>query len=419
MGNRLNILLLSRYFPPEIGTAANLFFELARGLAENGHTVTVVTNFPWYNMDAMPEHYTGKLYMKENLAGIDVIRLKFPVFGTKKMKLIMGHVTVPLSVLLASLLPKHPDIMFVYSPPLFMGIAGWLVGMGKNVPWVLGIQDLHPQCYIDQGVLKNKLAIYLLEAIERFCYRKASLITVHSQGNKEHIVHRKGIDAKKIRVLHNWIDTDEMRPLPRDNEFSRKHNLNGKFVVSYAGTLSISQGLMSIVDAANILRDRNDIEFFIVGDGIEKQKMIEKVSEEKLTNVRFLGMQPKTVYPYIVASSDVGLVTLNSKVKTPVVPSKILSMMAAARPVLASMPLEGDAPKLIEESGCGICIGPEKPMQLAEKIVYLVENKDICEKFGEQGRDYVVRNLSLKKAVNDIGDIFSGIVSDQRKEIHR
>jgi len=278
--------------------------------------------------------------------------------------------------------------------------------MTKGLPWVMGVQDLHPQCYIDQGVLKNSMVIYLLEAIERFCYKKASLITVHSRGNRDHIVQRKGADDRKVRVLSNWIDTDEMKPLPRDNEFSRKHNLNGKFVVSYAGTLSISQGLLSIIDAAKILSDRNDIEFFIVGDGIEKQNMMDRVQEYNLQNVHFLGMQTKSVYPYVVASSDVGLVTLNSKVKTPVVPSKILSMMAAAKPVLASMPLEGDAPKLIEKAQCGICIGPENPEGLAEKIVYLAENRELCRKYGQQGREYVTENLSLKRVVKDIEKMF-------------
>lgn len=234
----MQILLLSRYFPPEIGTAANLFFELAKGLSDNGHLVTVVTNFPWYNLDEIPEQYKGRLFMKESRHGFQIIRLKFPVFGTKKMKLIMGHVTVPLTTLLGGLLAKRPDIMFVYSPPLFMGLTGWLTSLAKGVPWIMGVQDLHPQCYIDQGVLKNRLAIYLLESIERFCYEKASLITVHSQGNKEHIVENKSIDEKKVRILSNWIDTDEMKPLPRDNKFSREHNLNGKFIVGYAGTLS-------------------------------------------------------------------------------------------------------------------------------------------------------------------------------------
>jgi colanic acid biosynthesis glycosyl transferase WcaI len=415
----LNILLLSRYFPPEIGTAANLFFELAKGLSEIGHKVTVVTNFPWYNLDKIPGEYDRRFYMREEMNGFDIIRLKIPVIGTKKIKLIMGHLTVPFTTFLGGLIAKKPDIIFVYSPPLFMGLTGWITGLVKGVPWIMGVQDLHPQCYVDQGVLKNKLVIYLLETIERFCYKKASLITVHSQGNKDHIVHEKNIGEEKVKVVKNWIDTDETKPLPRDNEFARKHNLNGKFIVGYAGTLSISQGLLSIVDAANILRNREDIEFFIVGDGIEKQKMMDKAKEYNLDNMRFLGMQPKTVYPYIVASSDVGLVTLNSKVKTPVVPSKILSMMAAARPVLASLPLEGDAPKLIEESGCGMCIGPENPIQLAEKIVYLAGNKDICRKFGEQGRDYVVRNLSFKKTFDDIGDMFNEIVSDRRKEIYR
>lgn len=406
MEHRLNILLLSRYFPPEIGTAANLFFELAKGLSEKGHHVTVVTNFPWYNLEVIPEKYKGKYYMKDRLAGFDVIRLKFPVFGTKKMKLMMGHVTVPFTTFLAGLLAKKPDIMFVYSPPLFMGLAGWLVSMSKGAPWVMGVQDLHPQCYIDQGVLKNRPIISVLEAIEKFCYKRASLITVHSEGNKEHIIRHKGINENKVRVIQNWLDTEEMKPLPRDNDFSQKHKLNGKFIVSYAGTLSISQGLMSIIDAANILKDRNDIEFFIVGDGIEKQKMMDKVKDYKLQNVRFLGMQPKSVYPYVVASSDVGLVTLNNKVKTPVVPSKILSMMAAARPVLASIPLDGDAPKLIEDAKCGICIGPENPEELAEKIAYLSENRELCKKFGEQGREYVVEHLSLNKRVEDIERMF-------------
>ena len=413
MGNRLTILLLSRYFPPEIGTAANLFYELAKGLTNNGHRVTIVTNFPWYNLETIPEKYKGKFFMKETMNGIEVIRTTFPLIGPKKLKLIVGHLTVPFTSFIGGLLSKKPDIIFIYSPPIFMGLTGWLLKGVKKVPFIMGVQDLHPQCYMDQGMLKNKLIIYLLETVERFCYRRSSLITVHSSGNKDHIVEKKGIDENKVRVLPNWIDTDEMRPLPRDNEFSRKYNLNGKFIIGYAGTLGMSQGLLSVIDAANILKDRDDIEFFIVGDGVEKQKMINKTNEYGLRNVRFIGMQPKSIYPYVVASSDVSLVTLNSKVKTPVVPSKILSIMAAARPVLSSIPLDGDAPKLIEEAQCGICIGPENPEELAEKIIYLSENRDICERFGNQGREYVVTNLSLKRAVNDLENIFHEVIKNQ------
>ncbi|VAX34214.1 lipopolysaccharide biosynthesis protein [hydrothermal vent metagenome] len=159
-----------------------------------------------------------------------------------------------------------------------------------------------------------------------------------------------------------------------------------------------------------MLRDRNGIEFFIVGNGIEKENLKSRVEEYGLKNVRFLEMQTKSVYPYVVASSDVGLVTLNNKVKTPVVPSKILSLMAAARPVLASMPLDGDAPKLIKEAGCGICIGPENPELLAEKILLLVDNPDICADFSRQGREFVVREMSLRKAVAELEEYIKSTI---------
>jgi glycosyltransferase involved in cell wall biosynthesis len=414
--DKLNILLLSRYFFPEIGTAANLFYELAKGLSGNGHNVTVVTNFPWYNLETIPEKYRGKVYMKEIIDGIEVIRIRFPIVGSKKIKLGIGHLTAPITSFLGGLLSKKHDIIFIYSPPLFMGLTGWLLTLLKKVPFVLNVQDIHPQCYIDQGILKNKFLIFILESIEKFCYKKASLITVHSKGNKEYIVNKKGVDEEKVKVLPNWIDTDELRPLPRDNEFSKKYNLNGKFVVSYAGTLSISQGLTTIIDAANILNHRNDIEFLIVGDGVEKQRLLDKVREYNLKNVKFLDMQPKELYPYVLASSDVSLVSLNSKVKTPVVPSKILSIMASARPVLASLPLDGDAAKLIEEAQCGICIEPENPEKLAEKIVYLSENREICEKLGRQGRAYVVENFSLKKIIKEIENIFYEVLVKRRNK---
>lgn len=417
MGFKLKILLLSRYFPPEIGTAANLFFELARGLARSGHDVIVATGFPWYNLDTIPERYMGKFHMYEKMDGVEVIRIRLPVFGPRKFRLAVGHLTAPLTSIVAGLHVEKPDVMLIYSPPLFLGISAWILKKFRKTPFVFGVQDLHPQCYIDQGVLKNRMAIGVLQAVEKFCYRKADLVTVHSEGNRRHIVEQKGTDPSKVKVLANWIDTDEIIPLSRDNKFSRQHGLNGKFVVGFAGTIGMSQGMLGVVDAARLLKDRKDIEFFIVGDGIEKETMISKAKEHGLDNIRFLGMQPKSVYPYVVAASDVGLVTLNSKVKTPVVPSKILSMMAAARPVLASLPLDGDAPKLIAESGCGICIGPENPEELAGKIAFLADNREICLQYGRQGREYVERHLSLKRVTNDIEQLFSAVTTEKVRKV--
>lgn len=405
----MNIVILSRYFPPEINSPANLLFELAKGLLGNGDKVTVVTGFPWHNIDELPEIYKGKIFLKHDMEGVEIIRVAFPVFGPKAMKLAIGHLTAPLAAIIGGLFVKKPDIVYVYSPPLFMGLAAWILRLFKRVPFVFGVQDLHPQCYIDQGVLKNKLMIALLRAIEKFCYKKADLITVHSQGNKDYIISR-GIKEEKIVIFHNWIDTDAMVPLPRNNDFSRRHDLDSKFVVGYAGTIGMSQGMLSIIDAANILKDEKGIEFFIVGDGIEKDALQKKAQYLGLNNVRFLEMQPKSLYPLVVASSDIGLVTLNAKVKTPVVPSKILSMMAAGRAIIASMPLEGDAPRIIEEAKCGICIGPEDPAFLAEKILFLYRNRDLCKEYGENGRKYIVNNYALNTISKKMKLLLSGII---------
>jgi len=405
----MNIFLITRYFPPEIGTSANLFCELATGLSKKNHNVTVITSFPWYNLKQIPGKYQGKLAMRERLNGFAIRRLALPVPGPHKLKLVSGHLTAPFTSAISGLVSDDPDIVYVYSPPLLMGITGWIIEALRDVPFVMGVQDLHPQCYIDQGILKNPLAIWMLESLEKVCYKKASVITVHSDGNKQHIVKQKRVPAGKVYVLPNWIDTDELKPLPRDNDFSREHGLNGKFVVGYAGTLGMSQGLMSLVEAAALLKNEKDIEFFIVGDGIEKEAMLGRVNDLGLQNIRFLGMQPKSLYPWVVASCDVGLVTLNAKVRTPVIPSKIQSLMAAGRTVLGSMPLDGDAPKLIDKAACGICIGPEDPESLAEKILYLSKNPELCSEFSRCGREFVAREMSLERVVSDLECLFEDI----------
>lgn len=411
----MNILLLSRYFPPEIGTAANLFYDLALGLTKRGHDVTVVTGFPWYNLNDMPDQYKGKIWMVEECKGITIKRLSIPVWGPLKIKLAAGHITAPFSALLAGITCKRPDIIYAYSPPLPFGISGWLLKSIKDNPFILGVQDIHPQCYIDQGVLKNQLLIKILELTEKFCYRHASKITVHSEGNKDHIVRKKRIPENKVIVVPNWIDTEEIKPMPRYNDFSGKNGLDGKFIVGYAGTLGLSQGASVIVEAAAMVKNHEDIEFFIVGDGLEKDALVQRVKELCLNNVRFLPMQPKEVYPWILASCDVSLVTLNSKVLTPVVPSKILSIMAAGRPILASMPLDGDAPKLIKESNGGLCVEPENAVALAEAIIFLARHPEKRDEMARRGRAYIEKTMSLEKVIIDLEILFETIISEYRR----
>lgn len=407
----MRILLLSRYFPPEIGSTATLFSELATGLVRRGHDVTVATGFPWYNVKRVPRRYRGRLWMKEFRDGIRIIRVATATWGPQALRLASGHLTSPVSSIVGGLWQPRPDVIYAYSPPLLMGVAGHLLGTLKRCPFVLGLQDIHPQCYIDQGILTNTVAIRALENVERFCHSHASAITVHSDGNRDHIVRLKGADPDRVVVVPNWVDTDTRRPLPRRNHFGTAHGLNGRFVVSYAGSLSVSQGLLSLVDAAAQLRHHDDILFLVVGDGVEKQRMVGKAESLKLNNIRFLPMQPLHVYSEVLASSDLSLVFLNAKVKTPVVPSKILSIMAASRPVLASVPLDGDASKLITKAGCGIAVQPEDPRALAAAILQFQEDAAFRQTCAQRGRDYAEEHLSLHRAVRQLESLFRQVTA--------
>ena len=266
-------------------------------------------------------------------------------------------------------------------------------------------------------------------------YDGADLITVHSPGNKDHVV-MKGAPPDKVEVMPNWVDTDFITPGERMNGFREEFGLGDKFVVSFAGVIGYSQDIDVILGAADLLRDKKDILFLIVGDGVEKERLMKKAcsmglstmpepvplrrwnkphqtnqtnqtnqinqinetnqtNQTNQTNVMFLPMQPRDRYPSILHASDVCLATLHEEVKTPVVPSKILSIMAAGRPVVACMNLDGDAPRLVEEAGCGYVLPPEDPQILADHILKLYEDEGLREEMGRKGREYAERELAL------------------------
>ena len=215
----------------------------------------------------------------------------------------------------------------------------------------------------------------------------------------------------KIDVLHNWVDTDFIQPGSRMNTFRREFDLGESFVVSFAGVLGYSQDIGVILEAADLLKSHTDISWVIVGDGVEKERLSMKSDQMGLTKVQFIPMQPRDKYPEVLRASDVSLTTLHRDVKTPVVPSKILSIMAAGRPVVAAMDLKGDAPKLIETAKCGFCLPPGNSKMLAEKILSLYQDRNLCQEMGMNGRKYAEEHLSLSACVSKYETLFQQIVT--------
>jgi glycosyltransferase involved in cell wall biosynthesis len=272
------------------------------------------------------------------------------------------------------------------------------------------VQDIFPQSVIDLGVLRNLWLIRFFKGMEAFAYRNFRLTITHSEGNRRYVISRGG-QPERTTAIPNWVDTEAIQPGLKTNGLRTALGLEGHFIVSFAGIMGYSQDLGPIVKAAALLKDHPHIAFLLVGDGVEKPRLMKMVQESNLSNVHFLPMQPKAEYPKVLAASDLCLVTLRKEVQTPVVPSKILSIMAAGRPVLASLPLEGDAPRLIAAARCGVCLPPENPEKLAEAILKFFQDPGLGEAMGARGRHYAVQHLSLDACVVQLEKLFEKTVN--------
>lgn len=412
----MKIAMLVLDFPPEIGSAADLFFELAREMVRRDHAVSVITTFPRqysYRVvnGARASNKSAIFILNELMDGIRVKRIKgLPLPKGNVIARGIEHLTLPLFLSLGGLFTGKQDVLLVYSPPLPLAFYSYFLSKIKRIPLVVNVQDLFPQSVIERGALKNSFLVYFFKAMERFVYRKVDQISVHSAGNRDFVV-SKGANHDNVIVIPNWADINEVRPSSKHNQFSEKYNLNNKFVVSYAGIMSPPQGLDVIIDCAHILRENSDIVFLMVGDGLEKDRLIDRAKHLNLNNIQFIPMQPKNVYPDILASSDVCLVTLRKDKLTPVVPGKLIRIMSSGRPVIASVPLTGDTRKIVEEANCGLVVDADHPLFLAEAILKLRNNKNLIEEFGKNGRKYVENNFSLEVCATKYENIFRKLVN--------
>jgi colanic acid biosynthesis glycosyl transferase WcaI len=410
----MHLLLLIESFPPETKSASTLYWELAESLVKKGHRVSVIARLPRHSI---AQGLAAAEYpARENISGVEVYRRRTPPLA-QNVPLLRGfeHFITAWLFFWGGLKVRDFDAILVYSPPLPLGLTGYLLGKLRQKPVIVNVQDLFPQGIIDLGLLKNKVIIALTRAIESFVYKKAGLITVHSAGNKDYIV-KKGRRPEDIEVIYNWVDTELIRPLPQINEFSRRHGLAGRFVVSYAGTIGFAQGLEVMIDTAERLKANKDIVFALVGDGAKKAELEERAKKLGLPNVVFIKIQPLQVYPQVLGASALSLIMLPKALTIPAVPGKLLSIMAAGRPVIASVPLAGDAPKLIGEYKCGVCVPPEDPAELAKAVINLYNNKSLCEELGKNGRRAAEAVFSREAAVDKYIRVFAKITSKIRVE---
>ncbi|MFB0563420.1 MAG: glycosyltransferase family 4 protein [Candidatus Lokiarchaeia archaeon] len=405
----MKILIITDSYPPEIRSASHLMYEFAHELRNRSHNVTVLTTAPKYNLSDSSEKIKIKFLLKSIEDGIVIIKISTPhIHNVNIIRRAVNWLILPLYFYIAGRKLDKPQIIFVYSPPMTLGIAAyWLKNKYKS-KFIFNVQDLFPQNAIDLGIMRNKIVIRFFEWIEKRIYKKADLISVHSERNKEFLI-KKGIESQKIQVVYNWIDTRNFQ-CNRQNEFRSKLGLNKKFIILFAGIIGPAQGLEIIVLTADLLKHYRDIIFLLVGDGLEKRNLQKMVIKKGLKNIYFHPFIKKEMYPYLVKDCDVGLVSLSPKMRTPVVPGKILGYMAAGIPIIACLNKESDGHMIIKKARCGYSLSAGDYRSLYEAILRLYQNKYIRRKMGSNGKKCVDNNFSKNICISKYENIFSQLL---------
>lgn len=403
----MHIMLVTSYFPPEFGAASDLYYDLAETLADMGHRVTVITRFPRYRLETSQRG----IYRKEQFGRSIVVRIATSPFAEAGPMLRgLDHLTQAPMCFLAGVLAGKADVILFHSPPLTLGLACWALARLWHVPYVANIQDLFPKYAIDIGVMKNRRMIRAFQALERFVYRTADAVTVNARGNEDYILARGGSQESTLTVS-NYIDVDVIQPGPRYNAFRDRTRLGESFAVQYAGTMGFQQDLDTVLGAANLLREEPDVAIVLIGDGVERPRLEAEAARLQLQNVRFLPYQPREDFPLVLQAADAGIVTLRADVTSSTIPSKLMGIMAAGKPVLIAADPNGDAPKTVRDARAGICVAPGDPEELAAAIRRLRNDPELATEMGRRGRAYAEAHFSRQAAAAAYESLFTRLLA--------
>jgi glycosyltransferase involved in cell wall biosynthesis len=418
----MKILYLSQYFPPEMGAPAGRAAELSRLWAEDGHEVTVLTGFPNHPTGIVPPRYRRKLrqlVMHENHYGVNVVRtwlLPFP--NRKAYERMLNYNSFCISAAATGMFLHRPELVIASSPQLLVGLAGWWLARCNGVPFVFEVRDLWPESLAAVGVSSRNSRLHrLLAKIAGFLYRSCDRLVVVTPAFKEYLVEHWRVPTEKISVVENGVETSLFSRLTPNAALRRAIGAEEKFVVSYIGTLGNAHGLETLLEAAALLRDRApEVLFLLVGEGAEKARIVSLAHSRGLTNVRFVGQQPREKIPAYITASDVCLVLLKkSELFKTVLPTKMLEFMSCARPVILGV--DGHARNVMERANAGIFVPPEDSAELADAILRLAADPALRESLGRNGRQYVLQHFSRQQTAEVYLDVLQDLLARDQHSV--
>jgi glycosyltransferase involved in cell wall biosynthesis len=391
----MRIVILSQYFPPEVGAPQNRLYELAVRLQERGAEVTILTAMPNYPQMVIHKEYKGRWHVKEQMNGLTVHRSWIYASTSKGIaKRLLNYYSFVISSLFTGLfrLPKH-DYILVESPPLFLGKTAYLISRLRGSKMIFNVSDLWPESAEKLGIVTNKTFLSVATWLEEFLYKKSHLITGQTQGICKDIQSR--FPKKDIFWLPNGVDMKYYVASEKDMTWRNSLGFSQEDVLLlYAGIIGHAQGLEVILHAAKKLETEKNVKFLILGSGPEREKLIQLKEELRLSNVTFLDAVGKKEMPTIVRSVDAAVIPLKKlDLFLGAIPSKIFENLAMRKPILLGV--LGEAKELFIDGGkAGLAFEPENAEDLAQKVRQLISDPEACARFGNNGYEYVKENFT-------------------------
>lgn len=384
----MRTLIVTQYFPPEIGAPQARLSELARLWAEAGDEVTVLTGMPNHPTGVVPPEYRGRIRCVEEVDDHRVVRTWLyatPNEGVAKKTL--GHLSFMVtSVVLGGRKAGAADVVVVSSPTFFSIFSAWVLARWKRARLVVEIRDLWPAIFVELGVLRNRAVIAILERLELAAYRAADHVVVVSEGFRDNLVSR-GVPAAKVTTIRNGGDLERFTPVDADPAVRRRLGAGDDEVLAlYVGAHGISHGLTAVADAAARCAGAG-LHVTFVGEGADKTRLADHVARTGMGNVTLLPGVPRDEVPALLAAADICLVPLRDvPLFTTFIPSKIFEYLAAGKTVLGSV--RGEPAEILRTAGA-VVVAPEDTEAIAAALRELAADPERRAEMGRQGRAYV------------------------------
>ncbi len=412
----MKILYISQYFYPEMGAPASRVHEMSREWVRNGHEVTVLTSFPNYPDGNVYHGYQCKIWRfvyKENIDGINVIRLwAFPSHLRSTLRRGLNYLSFFLTGALSVPFLGKYDAVIGTSPPLFSGLTAYVHSRLWGSSLIFEVRDLWPEVITAVGAgTENSLSYKMFDQIATLLYSKSDKIVALTDSFKESMIIDRGIDPTKIEVIENAVDTELFKPTPKDDKYISNLGAENKFIVSYVGTIGLTHGVQVVLEAAEILSEKlPDVLFLLVGDGYDKERLVNLQVKSGLNNILFLDKKPKPEIPLVLNASDICLVlSKNDDLFKKTIFAKVFEPMACGKPIIVGA--RGETENLVvSRARCGLYSEPENGKALADNIQKLYEDEILRDKLGENGKKFANEQFSRAIKAQQYIDVLDSLI---------